>query len=147
MWPPAAVVEALVPLLDDLAGRVVRPEKLHVTLRFFGSEPVDVDRLRSHDLAPAVAQLGPSTATFGRSVLHVPVAGLSALAAVVDPAPHRPFTGHLTVARARSRGDDLRRVAGGSVPAAARVPWPVDEVTLVGSEGGRYAVLERVPLG
>jgi 2'-5' RNA ligase len=92
---------------------------------------------------PAVAQLGPTAATFGRGVLHVPVAGLEALAAVVDPSPERPFVGHLTV----RRGRDVRSWAGLPVPPAARVPWPVTEVTLVRSAGGRYEVVQRVAVG
>lgn len=142
MWPPAEVVAALAEL--DVPGRAVRLEKLHVTLRFLGADDFDPASLPL--LPPAEAQLGPVTATFGRSVLQVPVAGLDGLAAAVDPAPVRPFAGHLTLARARGR-DDLRRAAGVAVPPAARVPWPVTEVTLVASAGGRYEVVARFPVG
>ena len=138
MWPPAEVVAAVAPL-----GRVA-PERLHVTLRFLGA-----DRFEGWPavLPGAVAQLGSVTATFGRTVLHVPVAGLEALAAAVaGPDPGRPFVGHLTLARARRR-EDLRRSAGQPVPAAACVPWPVTEVTLVASVAGRYEVLERRATG
>ena len=68
-------------------------------------------------------------------------------AAGVAPAS-RPFTGHLTVARARGRAALPRGLSGS--PVAGR--WVVDEVTLVestlqGARGSRYTVLERVPLG
>ena len=131
VWPPAPVVEALAPLAR------VRAEKLHVTLRFLGEAAFDVEACRAARLP---------TATFGRRVLHVPVSGLEALAAAVDPQPERPFSGHLTLARSR-RGEDLRPRAGVAVPAEAQVPWPVAEVTLVASAGGHYEVLERFPMG
>lgn len=140
MWPPAAVVEALAPLAR------VRPEKLHVTLRFLGDAAFDVETCRAQRLPAATAVLAATTATFGRRVLQVPVSGLEALAAAVDPHPDRPFSGHLTLARSR-RGKDLRPRTGVAVPAAALVPWPVREVTLVASAGGRYTVLERFPVG
>ena len=142
VWPPAPVIASVA----ELPACRVRPEKLHVTLRFYGEAEVDVAALRALALPSGVAQLGSATATFGRAVLHVPVAGLSSLAAAVDPAPSRPFVGHLTLARAR-RGEDLRSQAGLPVPAAAQVPWPVEAVTLVASEGGRYTVLEQFATG
>jgi 2'-5' RNA ligase len=124
------------------------PERLHVTLRFLGEVPASSwtwpVSAGAGVVGPVVARLGAATATFGRrsSVLHVPVAGLEGLAAVVDPAPARPFTGHLTV----RRGRDVGSLAGAAVPEAARTPWPVDEVTLVVSSGGRYEVVSRLPL-
>lgn len=164
VWPPASVVAALadVPVGD---GRRTAAERLHVTLRFLGDvgeeDRTDVVRALAPAVAAvpaAVARLGPVTATFGRAVLHVPVAGLDPLAAAVAAAveeagvggDHRPFVGHLTVARSRGRGrrgTDLRAAAGAEVPVAAQAPWPVREVTLVASAGGRYAVMERFPTG
>ena len=140
VWPPAPVVEALAPLAR------VPAEKLHVTLRFLGDAPFDVDACRAVRLPVATARLAATTATFGRRVLQVPVSGLEALAVAVDPQPERPFSGHLTLARSR-RGEDLRPRAGAAVPPDAQVPWPVIEVTLVASAGGRYEVLERFPVG
>jgi 2'-5' RNA ligase len=139
VWPPAPVVEALAPLAR------VPAEKLHVTLRFLGDAPFDVDACRAVRLPAATARLAATTATFGRRVLQVPVSGLDELAVAVDPQPERPFSGHLTLAR--SRREDLRPRAGVAVPAEAQVPWPVTEVTLVASAGGRYEVLERFPVG
>lgn len=140
VWPPAPVVEALAPLAR------VPAEKLHVTLRFLSDVPFDVDACRAVRLPAATATLAATTTTFGRRVLHVPVDGLEALAAAVDPQPDRPFSGHLTLARSR-RGEDLRSQAGLAVPSGAQVPWPVVEVTLVVSAGGRYEVVERFPVG
>jgi 2'-5' RNA ligase len=136
-------------------------EAWHVTLRFLGGVPPDavaqvagaLQGLRS--LPPAVAALGPATRRLGRSVLVLPVAGLGGVATAVDGAlagmgfvaEERPFTGHLTVARARGRAS----LPGGLTGAPLAATWPVDEVTLVestlrGAEGSRYTVLERVPL-
>ncbi|HVF33312.1 MAG TPA: hypothetical protein VM933_09780 [Acidimicrobiales bacterium] len=136
VWPPSSVAAALSPL-----ARGVPAERLHVTLRFLGDAPFE-----GWPAAPAPAgveaRLGPRTDAFGRRVLHVPVAGLDALAALLDPRPERPFVGHLTL----GRGRDVRPWVGVVVPAAAQVRWPVEDVTLVRSEGGRYVVEERWPL-
>jgi 2'-5' RNA ligase len=170
VWPPAHVTEALaeVPVGE---GRRTPAERLHVTLRFLGAvaeervEPL-VDALATAtsglaEVLPVTARVGPVTGVFGRSVLHVAVSGLEGLAAGVAGATEgfgevaavgeedRPFVGHLTLARSggRRRGPDLRALRGLAVPAAARVPWPVQEVTLVRSSTGpgglRYDVLER----
>lgn len=161
VWPPAQVAAALaqIPIPDV---RRVAVERLHVTLRFLGSVedgevPALVAALRSGVLldSPVVASLGPATATFGRHVLHVPVHGLERAAEGVaracrgfgEPAEDRPFVGHLTLARSRRGGPDLRASAGTPVPALAQEPWPVGEVTLVRSAGGSYEVLERLPVG
>jgi len=59
----------------------------------------------------------------------------------------RPFHGHLTLARSRSRKGDLRPMRG--TPLAAR--WTVTELTLVastpGREGSRYEVMSSLALG
>lgn len=163
MWPPRAVATALGGI-DVGEGRRTPTERLHVTLRFLGALG-DGDRHRLVEVLapvvgrepPPVAQLAATTATFGRHVLHVPVAGLDAVAAAVgggveravgrSSADDNPFVGHLTVARSRGRSGaaDLRRVAGGAVPDAAREPWAVSEVTLVASAAGRYEVVARFP--
>ena len=143
------------------AVRWTPPEVWHVTLRFLGGVAPDavgpvataLGTLRS--LAPVVAELGPATRRLGRSVLVVPVAGLDGVAAAVDEAlvgvgvapDERPFTGHLTVARARGRASLPRGLSGAPLAGS----WLVDDVTLVestlhGARGSRYTVLERVPL-
>lgn len=160
IWPPEEVVAALAEI--PAAGvRRVPVERLHVTLRFLGSMevaevPALVATLRARVVveSPVVASLGSVTETFGRHVVHVPVHGLEAVAAVVrgactgfgEPAEDRPFVGHLTLGRSRRGGPDLRAAAGTPVPAPAQEPWPVEEVTLVSSAGGSYEVLERFTL-
>jgi 2'-5' RNA ligase len=145
----------------DVVGlRWTRPDQWHVTLRFLGllpdAEPVATALGRALvGVPPAVAQVGPAVGRFGRRVLHVPVVGLEPLAAIVvaataefGEAPEdRPFAGHLTLARAKGRGIDLRPHTG----AAVAGEWSVEEVTLVESRlspgGAGYAVVERFPLG
>ncbi|MDQ1445571.1 MAG: hypothetical protein QOI20_2035, partial [Acidimicrobiaceae bacterium] len=118
------------------------------------------------------AELGPTTERFGRTIVHVPVAGLDEVAAAVRAAlpgdearpfrghtvepfrghavqplqghAARPFRGHLTLARARSRrGVDLYEVVG--LPFTAS--FLVSEITLVSSVLGhgppKYEVVAR----
>ena len=130
------------------------PDQWHVTLRFLGSiDPGEaaaaLDRLGS---AVTEARLGPATALLGQSVLMVPVGGVDGLAGAVAAATvdlgglpeDRPFTGHLTLARARGRVP----VGGAGRPVGGA--FPVAEVCLVQSEtlskGARYEVLGRWPL-
>jgi 2'-5' RNA ligase len=68
---------------------------------------------------------------------------------VGKPPEPRPFSGHLTLARARDsrRGVDLRPFVGTPVSAT----WPVSQVCLVESrlspKGANYEVVETVSLG
>ena len=157
-WPPDEVLDR-VEALDrpEVAGlRWTTRDQWHVTLRFLGTvdEPGPVvDALASMDARAAEAVMGPVVGRFGQRVLHVPVAGLEAVAEAVlwatrhlgQPPDERPFAGHLTLARARDRRFrvDLRPLAG--TPLAGR--WPVGEVCLVESrlspKGARYEVVER----
>jgi 2'-5' RNA ligase len=157
---PDQGVEALEALpRPDVDGlRWTTRDQWHVTLRFLGDvEDVDAaaSALDDVDQRATVAALGPSTARFGRRVLHVPVAGLDGVASAVVHAmagigqrpEDRPFRGHVTLARARGRrGVDLRPLVGMPVHAA----WPVSEVVLYESHlhprGARYAVRSRVSL-
>jgi 2'-5' RNA ligase len=146
---------------DLPAVRWTSPAAWHVTLRFLGGVAPDavapvagaLRELRA--LSPVVAELGPATRRLGRSVLVLPVAGLDAVARAVDGAlagagfapEERPFTGHLTVARARGRASLPRGLSGAPLAAS----WSVGEVTLVesrlhGARGSEYLVLERVRL-
>jgi 2'-5' RNA ligase len=135
------------------------PEQWHVTLAFIGSvagPAVDgvAAGLAGLRAPVAAAVLGPATARLGRAVLVVPVAGLDALAAavaaVVPPGPDtgRPFTGHLTLARASGRRGVVPPALAGT-PVSAR--WEVAEVALVrsrpGRSGSRYETLAVVGLG
>ncbi len=98
--------------------------------------------------------LGPAVDRFGRRILHVPVAGLEAIAAGVvgatarlgQPPDDRPFHGHITLARVADRAKvDLRPLTGRAIDAE----WRVDAICLVESRlspaGARYEVLERFP--
>jgi RNA 2',3'-cyclic 3'-phosphodiesterase len=195
IWPPPPVVAALSELEHPDVGTVrwTAPSRWHVTLLFLGQpaspDPEDqippagsVDAAGAVDGAIArlgripleahagtVARLGTVTATFGRSVLIVPVLGLDALAGAVrtayspgparsagpdpaetDPAESNPvaFTGHLTLGRARRRRDDLRPLAGTAVGTAAGMEWAVEELALVASVSrdgkGAYETLSTV---
>ena len=88
------------------------PEHWHVTLRFLGTVEVApaVDALSPLAGTPgALAVVGATPVRLGREVIALPVDGLSRLAAAVDTAfaglgrdpDHRPFRGHLTLARGR----------------------------------------------
>jgi 2'-5' RNA ligase len=202
VWPPPPVVAALSELERRDGGTVrwTAPSRWHITLLFLGRPashaPDDrvpparsggtdaaVDKaiaglgripLEAH--AGTVARLGAVTATFGRSVLIVPVLGLDTLAGSVrtayspgpgssagtdpagtdpagtDPAGTDPaaFNGHLTLGRARRRRDDLRPLAGTAVGSAAGMEWAVAELALVASTSrdgkGVYETLSTVPV-
>ena len=113
VWPPDHVVAALAALpRPSLPGvRWTAPERLHVTLRFFGDADEDavVDALGTERFPSADVRMGPGVEQLGRGVLVVPARGLEGLAAtaasatghVGQPPPDRPFHGHVTVARHR----------------------------------------------
>jgi 2'-5' RNA ligase len=151
---PEHVVE-LVRRVDrpDVPGlRWTTEEQWHVTLRFLGqidaASPVEQAlRLVPEALASAGAMqvravLGPRVAWFpGRQVLHVPVSGLDSLAQAVGDATapwsqgaeDRPFSGHLTLARARGRVRLPARLAGATLGAQ----WGVEGFALMSSVLGR----------
>ena len=160
VWPSDEVLSAIAALpRPDVEGlRWTTRDQWHVTLRFFGSVELDEASaaLRSVSAPATSGVLGPETGRFGKRVLHVPVAGLDAVAKAVvratkkvgKPPEPRPFNGHLTLARARDRrrGIDLRPLVGTPVVGE----WPVTEVCLVEShlspKGANYEVVERVSL-
>lgn len=124
--------------------RWTTPNQWHVTLRFIGeADPEEVAAgLQESALGgPVEAVMSASGVRLGRNVLCLPVHGLEGLAAAVDPAPARPFRGHLTLARGRV-----------AMPVALprEVRWTVEEVTLVASRlrpsGAEYEVLDRTPV-
>ena len=153
------MVEALAALpRPAIAGlRWTGPPRWHVTLRFLGTtEVAPVRAAVGRVVAPTTnAVMGPTTERFGGRVLYVPVAGLDGLAAAVGagtaelgrPPDDRPFRGHITLARARGRGMDLRPYCGQALMGG----WPVTEITLVMSDLGgrepRYHIVERIELG
>lgn len=112
--------------------------------------------LAGHEVAHAVATLGPTTKWFsGSRTLYAPVAGLDDLARRVAGAtfdlgmqPGR-FTGHITLARIRGRRPltaEARHLAGAQLKGG----WIVDEIlavsSLPGPEGSEYRVVERLRL-
>jgi RNA 2',3'-cyclic 3'-phosphodiesterase len=153
VWPPAGLVDALDGLALGEGVRRVRPQRLHVTLRFLGDPDaaVVVDALGGIDLPAAVARVGGTTRLLGRDALVVPVDGLAALAAAVGlatahlgvPSPDR-FVGHLTVGRVRRRA----RPPAVDVPTSS---FPVESVELVrsvhGADGPTYTTLHTWLLG
>jgi 2'-5' RNA ligase len=164
VWPSADVLDVLADLpRPEVSGvRWTTKGQWHVTLRFFGHVAAgEVDqvtgtfgRIDVGSAGPVTADMGPVTACLGRGILQVPVEGLDELAratveattGVGQPPDDRPFRGHLTLARARGRKGDLRRLRG--TPLAAR--WKVADLTLVAStphrEGSRYEVVASLPL-
>jgi 2'-5' RNA ligase len=161
VWPTADVVSLLAGMArpPDPGLRWTSADQWHVTLRFLGAvADEERDRLTNsfrglplEAVDPVEAVLGPSTRRFGDRVLYVPVAGLDGLAAAVvastadigEPPDDRPFRGHVTLARARGRGADLRVLAG----AALSARWTVAEMALVVShtrpDGARYEIVDR----
>ncbi len=146
--------------------RWVRPENLHVTLRFLGDTPRDALPGLAAEVGRAVGPLAPVPLELGPVVAFPsarrprvvalelrPAEPLVRLAEAVErgvvaagfePEP-RPFRPHLTLGRVRGR----------SAPLDAEVPphaaSEVREVALLRSElrasGARYTPLERLALG
>ncbi len=152
---------------DDVV-RWVRPEGMHVTLRFLG----DIERGTVGPLCRTVAGTVGAVAPFevGLTALTAfpsrrrpkalaiglgPEAPLADLAAAVEAgvvtaglAPERRrFRPHLTLGRLRGRGT----LAVDSVPSPPRSTFRVREAVLfesrLGPGGSRYLPLERLPLG
>ena len=158
VWPPVPVVRALASLRgrDQPGVRWMTPEHWHVTLRFLGTVEAApaVDALSRLAGRPgALAVVGSTPVRLGREVIALPVDGLGPLAAAVDTAfagvgrdpEHRPFRGHLTLAR----GTGVRGLAG--LRLAESLAWPVASVSLVrshlGRGGSRYEDVAVVELG
>ena len=147
--------------------RWVRPEALHVTLRFLGETPAARVAPLARRAAQEVAALAPFTLHLGPAELFPsprrprvvalglePAAPLLELAAALEracvalgfPAELRPFRAHLTLGRLLGRS--FPTVAALAAPAAELA---VEEVVLFRSElspaGSRYTPLERARLG
>jgi len=162
---PASVRQRLADLAAEVRGmglerlRWVRPENIHITLKFLGETPADrqpeiEDALRAaaEGVAPHELTLGELGKFGGRQsprVLLVDVRGdvdaLKALQKRVDgkiaplgfPAEKRPFAAHLTLARVPQ--DLARKVARPLTEAIDAVkvpdpPIPVREIVLMRSE-------------
>jgi len=155
------------------ALRFVRPEGLHVTLRFLGEIPRERVTPLAASVGVALAGVAPFEATLGGveafpsarrpRVLALglgPPERITTLAAGVErgvvaagfaPEP-RPFRGHVTLGRARE-GRRLEPAlaaapaASDAAPASFRVRHVVLFESALGAGGSRYLPLERVPLG
>lgn len=132
--------------------RWVPPEQWHVTLRFWAdADPGEIiEALDAVRLPEVTIELGPVVSRMGPSTVVLPAAGADSLAAAVraatsDIAPreHRPFVGHLTLARLRHRS------ACGVVGERFSAWFVADSVDLVESElspaGARHRVLHTWP--
>lgn len=159
----SAVAEAVAPLREAAPRlRWVDPQRYHLTLAFLGEVPDG----RVAAVSAALGDVGAGASAFelalsgelgmfGRRVLWAGVAAsapLDDLAARVRkfvggvvglPDGDRPFTAHLTLARAGREKVRPELVAGAGVPP---VRWPVEQVVLMRSAGG-YSVVEAVALG
>ena len=180
---PAHVRSALGASIERLRSRLsgsyrwVRPEGIHLTLRFLGGvEAERVDELAAA-LGAAVRTLDPFELRLDAAGVFpnarapsVVGAGLSggsaaltrlvgavgiATAGVGEPAESRPYTPHLTLGRVRDR---LGRQDAEALSAALRgltyeaaAPFRVEGVSLMRSEigpgGPRYTRLADAPLG
>ncbi len=166
-------------LRSDLRGpyRWVRPEGIHLTLRFLGN--VEAERVAelASALGAAVGPLPPFELRLdgmgvfpnarAPSVVWASLSGESAAltslvaavgtatAGVGDPAESRPYTPHLTLGRVRGRlghRDAEALAASLSRPTYdGAAPFRVDGVSLMRSEigpgGARYTRLAYAPLG
>jgi 2'-5' RNA ligase len=168
----AAVRDAIGKLMASLRARTpgarwVRPEGVHLTLRFLGDTPPE----RIEELLPLLAAaasgcepvearatgLGtfpgpgkpPRVLWLGiglpPSALSLQAACERAAVAVGFPREERPFRGHLTLARFRER------VSRPALPPVDLGPIPLQTLALVRSElrpgGAVYTAIARFPLG
>lgn len=172
---------ALTALIADVAApetrghvRWVRPEGLHLTLRFLGRTPIEAlpavtEVVRAVGLSSAPFELEVGGAGAFPSVrrprvlwLAVRRGGdvLAGLAAALDRGleplgwlpEQRPYAAHLTLGRAESEPAAAAAAAALVRAAAAfRLVWRVEELVLFESQlargGARYVALGRFPLG
>jgi 2'-5' RNA ligase len=162
-----AIGELQAGLRPRLAGiRLVRPEGIHLTLRFLGdTSPAQVETLRPL-LAAAAAACPPAEARVGglgtfpqqgsprvlwlgldvpTGVLDLQKACERAARAAGFEREERPFRAHLTLGRWRDRA------ARPDLPPAGLGPTPLDTLVLFRSElrpdGAVYTALARFALG
>lgn len=162
----AALAAAIEPVRREAPSLVwVPPERWHLTLAFIG--PCDRPEVACDATAAAAGEVGPCTLAlsgalghFGQRVLWAglaPSGALQHLAVTVrrrlsdagvatDP---RPFSAHLTLARARRGGRIPPGLPGRLVEGPEHV-WTVDRVTLLasefGSDGPRYRTVHAAAL-
>ena len=158
VWPPPEVVDLLAgldrPAIDGV--RWTTRDQWHVTLRFLGSvesaDPAIAALATLEGASGAVASIDGRPIRLGREVLALSVEGLADLAALVGdafagigrPPEHRPFRGHLTLARGRG----VRTLS--TSRRFQRASFRVRTVSLVeshlGPAGARYESVASVEL-
>jgi 2'-5' RNA ligase len=166
-------------LQDQLRGhridiRWVRPENIHLTLKFLGATPAADLAVLNQALAgavrghapfnlflkgigafpgfdrPRVVWVGLDGQTAALQALQRAVA--DALMAIGFPSETRPFQGHLTLGRAKGRVDQARlRHAAETLQSFESGPFRVDRIVLFRSDlkpgGAVYTRLRSVDLG
>ncbi len=156
IWPPEELLERLADMErpKDPGVKWVRPENLHITVRFLGDADIDeaIERLDDVFLPSATAVLGPALDLRAERSIMLPVAGVDDLAEVVEQAvrgvgsanERRRFLGHLTLARLAKKARPDRSV--GRLFDAA---FEVGEIALVAStltdSGSIYETVETWP--
>lgn len=159
----------------DVRIQWVKPESIHLTLKFLGAIPEE----RVSDIRAALARVACGHSRFTVDVeglgvfpdVHAPRVlwvGLTAhgdtltrlaadvetgLAALGFPPEARPFNPHLTLARIKERSRDVGRAlsAGGALTQEARLgALPVAALSLMKSDlqpsGSVYTQLQEIPL-
>jgi 2'-5' RNA ligase len=151
VWPPDDVVSALheLPRPKSEGVRWSTPDQWHVTLRFLGSVD-DVDgvlaALAAVEQPASGVTVGPATTRLGQRILMLPVGGLDDLAHALPFDLDLPFTGHLTLARARDRRSIPKALEGTPFEAT----WTATSFALVRSQtraaGAVYDDIATFPL-
>jgi 2'-5' RNA ligase len=148
-------------------ARVSRAEKLHITLAFLGARPaaqvpalVDLMRERA-STTPRFALSVRGAGTFGsrgarvlwagvRGELEVATRLAGQLAQAGGVTPSRPWSPHITLARARGRADRTLPAAAEALGEREFGPLNAREVVLFESRpaerGVEYVALDRAPL-
>jgi 2'-5' RNA ligase len=160
---------------DSVRPRWVRPEGIHLTLKFLGATPASRVAAAETALRHAVPSLTPfelqlaNVGSFAdRHAPRIILAGVygdtKALFALVErietwlasagwPRDRRSFRPHLTLARLPETLDDATRRAVAEVTTACQSPavpaWPVESVHLIrshlGPNGSHYETLATFP--
>ena len=154
----AAAQDAAAAAVPDL--RWMRPEQLHVTVKFFGAVP-DADALAGFVGASVRARERFALSLGGggafpnarrASVLWLGVrqgsdalGELAAPFADAEPSDDHPFRAHLTLARV-NRARDLRAALAALDARGESEAFPVDDVVLFESDGSRHTEVARFGL-
>jgi 2'-5' RNA ligase len=170
----AGLIEQCGETLEPGAVRWVRPEDLHLTLRFLGNIPPSAQDALQESLGKAATEVSPFRVCAAPAgcfpnlnsprVVWLGVAGdrhrLAALQEAVVRLTYewgqpedRPFHPHLTLGRVTARGHrELSRIGDWvrGAPCTPQDPWRVDCIHLMRSlptsVGPRYSTLASFPL-